>query len=213
MKIFIWFIFVFFIIIFSLLNFVWVYSQNVCWMKTYVCWSKSCNEIISTFDSFDKLILNWWKLLYNWKCNFNVNLDLEKKIKLWQNFTDFTVKITEYNQFRKTLILERLKNLIENEINKKNIEFQRTFADNDIKTILKLNYLNILIEQYQKKQISNSQICDSEENLICWQPPMPKCEDWNFCIQVMPNPKTYSNQCFMNQDNASFLYSWQCLDR
>lgn len=45
---------------------------------------------------------------------------------------------------------------------------------------------------------------------VCAQPPMPKCEGGMMCAQVMPDSKTYSNECVMKCASALFLYEGGC---
>lgn len=52
--------------------------------------------------------------------------------------------------------------------------------------------------------------CTSEYNPVCGQPPMPYCQPGFACIQAYPAPRTYSNICLMNKDNATLIYYGSC---
>ncbi len=53
-------------------------------------------------------------------------------------------------------------------------------------------------------------LCPTNIDPVCWQPPMPTCQTWIVCSQVMPQPKTYSNSCEMKKAWATLLYKWTC---
>ncbi len=61
-----------------------------------------------------------------------------------------------------------------------------------------------------KKDAEQSQSCTQEYNPVCGQPPMPVCPEGLDCIQVMPEPQTYSNECMMRIAGAEFLYRGAC---
>jgi len=52
--------------------------------------------------------------------------------------------------------------------------------------------------------------CPEYYSPVCAQPPMPECPEGMMCIQMMPPPKTYSNECFAWLDKAEILYEWIC---
>lgn len=51
--------------------------------------------------------------------------------------------------------------------------------------------------------------CTSEYNPVCGQPQY-SCPPGAYCTMMMPAPRTYSNICLMNRDNASLLYYGSC---
>ena len=68
-------------------------------------------------------------------------------------------------------------------------------------------------EGSKTQQVSTDQnVCPSMYEPVCAQPPMPECPTGNFCAQVMPNPKTYSNNCEQKKDEASFISEGRCPD-
>ena len=53
--------------------------------------------------------------------------------------------------------------------------------------------------------------CTLEYAPICGQPPEPACRhSLPACMIATPGPQTYSNRCFLNAANATFLYSGEC---
>ena len=52
--------------------------------------------------------------------------------------------------------------------------------------------------------------CNLKSGRICGQPPMPICPPGNMCIQRMPDPIWYENECELIRANASALTSAQC---
>jgi hypothetical protein len=52
--------------------------------------------------------------------------------------------------------------------------------------------------------------CPEIYSPVCGQPPMPDCPAGAACQMVEPNPKTYSNECEMNNADAKFLYKGKC---
>ncbi|MEA3322815.1 MAG: hypothetical protein U9Q12_01190 [Patescibacteria group bacterium] len=55
-------------------------------------------------------------------------------------------------------------------------------------------------------------VCTEEYMPVCGQPPMPECPEGVACMQVMPQPQTYSNQCMMQQADAVFIKDGPCED-
>lgn len=53
-------------------------------------------------------------------------------------------------------------------------------------------------------------MCPAVEDPVYWQPPMPTCQTWMYCAQVMLEAKTYSNSCEMTKAGAKLLYKWKC---
>lgn len=45
---------------------------------------------------------------------------------------------------------------------------------------------------------------------VCGQPPMPKCPEGMACAQVMPELKTYSNECEMEAEGATLVSRGEC---
>jgi len=45
---------------------------------------------------------------------------------------------------------------------------------------------------------------------FCAQPPMPICPEWMACIQMMPQPKTYTSYTTWKADRARYLYDGIC---
>lgn len=52
--------------------------------------------------------------------------------------------------------------------------------------------------------------CDSQSGTYCGQPPMPACPPNVYCIQVMPTPQTYANDCTMKDAGATFIQAGSC---
>jgi len=52
--------------------------------------------------------------------------------------------------------------------------------------------------------------CNPNSGFICAQPPMPECPEGDSCIQVMPAPKTYANECMMIKEDARFINLGTC---
>lgn len=78
-----------------------------------------------------------------------------------------------------------------------------------------VTYDNACISQcnnvdYTSGACSGTNGCNVNSGVICAQPPMQACANGSACAQVMPNPKTYSNDCARAQENASYLYSGSC---
>jgi hypothetical protein len=53
--------------------------------------------------------------------------------------------------------------------------------------------------------------CTKEYAPVCARPPMPHCPEWRSCIQVMPQPRTYSNKCEAEVANAKISHEWECV--
>lgn len=58
--------------------------------------------------------------------------------------------------------------------------------------------------------LEDPEYCPSVYSPICAQPPMSPCPSGMACTQEMPAPRTYSNTCQANKDNAKFLYTGEC---
>ncbi len=74
---------------------------------------------------------------------------------------------------------------------------------------------NINVDNFLCQLMGNCETslwCTQEYAPICAQPPMPPCSNDPYisCMQVIPQPKTYSNSCMAWLDKASILYSWEC---
>ncbi len=54
------------------------------------------------------------------------------------------------------------------------------------------------------------QSCSETGGPLCAQPPMPVCPEGMVCAQVMPNPKTYLNDCEMKKEGAQFIQNGNC---
>lgn len=52
--------------------------------------------------------------------------------------------------------------------------------------------------------------CTMEYNPVCGQPAMPICPIGMECVQMMPLPQTYSNQCMLAAAKATLLYEGVC---
>ncbi|MCA9487271.1 MAG: hypothetical protein KC548_06465 [Nanoarchaeota archaeon] len=52
--------------------------------------------------------------------------------------------------------------------------------------------------------------CTAVYEPVCGQPPMPECLEGLACIQVMPDPQTYSNACTMNAARATLIHEGEC---
>lgn len=53
-------------------------------------------------------------------------------------------------------------------------------------------------------------LCPAVYQPVCGQPPMPLCPEGYSCIQMMPQPRTYSNQCELSRAGASFISDGVC---
>lgn len=53
-------------------------------------------------------------------------------------------------------------------------------------------------------------VCPEIYDPVCGQPPMPKCPEGMMCPQVMPQPKTYDNECYAALDGAEILQYDEC---
>ena len=60
------------------------------------------------------------------------------------------------------------------------------------------------------KVVTQALACDSSSGSYCGQPPMPVCPPNIYCVQVMPAPKTYSNECTMKDAGATFIQAGTC---
>lgn len=58
--------------------------------------------------------------------------------------------------------------------------------------------------------LSVNSACTLEYNPVCAQPPMPVCQTGMACIQVMPAPKTFNNECEMEKAEAQFISNGIC---
>jgi hypothetical protein len=56
---------------------------------------------------------------------------------------------------------------------------------------------------------SDSSYCTQEWNPVCGQPKW-SCSPGSNCVMMIPAPKTYSNICLLNRENAEFLYYGTC---
>ena len=56
-------------------------------------------------------------------------------------------------------------------------------------------------------------ICTMEYAPVCGQPPMPVCPPGMACIEMMPAPATYGNDCMRRVADAEFLYTGACEDQ
>lgn len=52
--------------------------------------------------------------------------------------------------------------------------------------------------------------CPEIYDPVCGQPPMPECPEGHVCPQVMPQPKTYSNECMMKNAGAELISRGEC---
>jgi hypothetical protein len=52
--------------------------------------------------------------------------------------------------------------------------------------------------------------CNESSGSVCATPPMPTCAPGMMCSQVMPQAKTYSNECEMIKAKASFVKKGSC---
>lgn len=52
--------------------------------------------------------------------------------------------------------------------------------------------------------------CQETSGQVCGQPAMPVCPVGLVCAQVMPNPKSYANDCEMKIDKAQFIQNGPC---
>lgn len=64
----------------------------------------------------------------------------------------------------------------------------------------------------EESTMTTISVCTQEWAPVCGQPPMSQCWDSEFCIQMMPAPKTYGNKCHMYAEGAEFLYEGECTD-
>ena len=53
-------------------------------------------------------------------------------------------------------------------------------------------------------------VCNKDSGTMCATPPMPICAPGMMCAQVMPAPKTYSNECEMIKAKAVNLKKGSC---
>lgn len=79
-----------------------------------------------------------------------------------------------------------------------------------MKKIITLLFILSWILFYWNIYADNMFACTEEYAPVCAQPPMPDCPEWMACIQVMPQPATYSNACVAKSYNAELLYEWEC---
>lgn len=52
--------------------------------------------------------------------------------------------------------------------------------------------------------------CNANSGYLCGQPPMESCPSGQACVQVMPAPKTYSDECVLLGENANFIHIGPC---
>ena len=52
--------------------------------------------------------------------------------------------------------------------------------------------------------------CNANSGPLCGQPPMPDCPPNMFCVQVMPQPVTYQNECLMKEAKATLIGIGAC---
>lgn len=57
---------------------------------------------------------------------------------------------------------------------------------------------------------ANEAECSEEYVPVCGQPPMPDCSDEEACAQVMPDPKTYDNECKLEAAGAEKISVGEC---
>ncbi len=74
--------------------------------------------------------------------------------------------------------------------------------------------INSCVAQCNKLNYTNGACtagsCNLKSGRICGQPPMPVCPPGNMCIQRMPDPAWYENECLLIRANASVLASVRC---
>lgn len=63
---------------------------------------------------------------------------------------------------------------------------------------------------YKSGACQNIANCNANSGKICGQPPMPECAQGNMCMQVMPEPRTYANECEMISARATRLSNGEC---
>lgn len=69
-----------------------------------------------------------------------------------------------------------------------------------------------IYEHEARTPITDPVACPTVYDPVCGQPPMPPCPEGFGCIDVMPQPRTYSNECEMERDGATLIHEGECAD-
>lgn len=67
-----------------------------------------------------------------------------------------------------------------------------------------------LVEKSSNNSNTQNLSCNRNSGQVCAQPPMPPCPPNVYCIQVMPEPTTYENECAMMEANARLIRPGSC---
>jgi len=67
-----------------------------------------------------------------------------------------------------------------------------------------------LVEKSNNTSNPQNLNCNNNSGQVCAQPPMPPCPPNVYCVQVMPQPTTYENECAMMEANAKLIKLGSC---
>lgn len=174
-------------------------------------------------------LLIWWisygnMVWFTHASSANITL-VTTKIPYQEKLDAFLVKVAN---MKTQLDDTKYENLL-NSISKQLWDFSQKYASNTTLSQM-ITYLNDGVKKLQYDLNGNVNVdnflcqllwncwdestpsCTTQYDPVCAQPPMPKCSDNPMisCMQVMPEPKTYSNSCQAGLEKATFLYKWEC---
>ncbi len=91
---------------------------------------------------------------------------------------------------------------------------QETKEGTEKKVVVHPSYVGVAVPVEKHSTENKKDLCASQgKQVMCGQPPIPEClkDDAPYkCRMPMPLPRTYTNRCYLDRDNAEWLHDGKC---